>query len=87
MTGTRSSKRVILNKVVEKNKKVKVSGGNNTMALANELYIGLADVMTGIIGNTNTTKDKKGKMIAKVSDEFLRNHARVVKQSVNMTED
>ena len=36
MTGTRSSKRVILNKLAEKNKKVKVSGKNNTLTLANE---------------------------------------------------
>ena len=64
-----------------------MSGGNNTTALANELYIGLTDVMTGIIGNTSTTKDTKWKMIAKVSDEFLYNHVRVVEQLVKMTED
>ena len=43
--------------------------------------------MTGIIGNICTTKDTKGKMIAKVSNDFLHNHVRVVEQSVKMTED
>ena len=42
-------------------------------------YIGLADAMPGIIGNTSMTKDTKLKMAAKVSNEFLRNHVSVVK--------
>ena len=42
--------------------------------------IGLADKMAAIIGNTSTTKDKKAKLTATVSDNFLRDHVRVVEQ-------
>lgn len=58
-----ASKRVIENKVVEKNKEVEVSGGNKIKDLASELYIGLAEQLNKIIGNASTNKRKKGTLV------------------------
>ena len=66
-----------------------VESSSNTSMIISWSYTRLADEIeiTAIIGNISTTKDKKAKIIATVSDNFFCNHVRAVEQSVKKTED
>lgn len=66
---------------------MKVSGGNSARTLATDLYIGLAEQMNNIIGDTSINKANTEKMIAKVSLDFVCSYLRVVEQLVKITED